>query len=190
MELFILPCSSVTIAKQLSDQLQQIQHLTTQQITPTLLSCATDDLFPIVHEIDCATLFDTLFYDFEYNEPYLYGSCPNTSPIINHLLSDPQLWQNIKFPQHHEIEQLLPTLAQNNTLITLTKMLLDTHATTTLNAYFKNNLNVVQTAKSLYIHRNTLNYRLDQIFTSTGINPRSFYGAMYFHHIIHATPSE
>lgn len=44
----------------------------------------------------------------------------------------------------------------------------------TINTYFQTNFSVKQTAKRLNIHRNTLQYRLDQVFNKVGLNPRRF----------------
>lgn len=44
----------------------------------------------------------------------------------------------------------------------------------TLNAFFRNSLNLSETARELYIHRNTLVYRLDKIFKMTGLDAKNF----------------
>ncbi len=48
----------------------------------------------------------------------------------------------------------------------------------TLQAFFDNNLNITDTAKSIYIHRNTLLYRLERIKQFTGLDPRKFEHAL------------
>ncbi|MGL4971964.1 MAG: PucR family transcriptional regulator [Culicoidibacterales bacterium] len=48
----------------------------------------------------------------------------------------------------------------------------------TIQALCLMNLNLSQAAKHLYIHRNTLNYRIDKLVQLTGIDVRTFYGAM------------
>jgi len=52
----------------------------------------------------------------------------------------------------------------------------------TLACYYENNKNIEQTAKALYIHRNTLRFRLDKIKELTGLDPRQFEDAviLYF----------
>ncbi|MCR5256287.1 MAG: helix-turn-helix domain-containing protein [Acetatifactor sp.] len=57
---------------------------------------------------------------------------------------------------------------------------LDEEAMNTLNKFFENNMNVSETAKQLYVHRNTLVYRLEKIEKSTGLNLRSFDDALTF----------
>ncbi|MFE4353637.1 CdaR family transcriptional regulator [Peribacillus butanolivorans] len=48
----------------------------------------------------------------------------------------------------------------------------------TLETFFKNNLNIQQTADDLFIHRNTLIYRLSKIEKATGYNPKRFKDAL------------
>ncbi|CAM3011200.1 helix-turn-helix domain-containing protein [Paenibacillus sediminis] len=48
----------------------------------------------------------------------------------------------------------------------------------TLDAFFKMDCNVSETAKHLYIHRNTLIYRLDKFKQETGLDVRSFKDAV------------
>lgn len=57
---------------------------------------------------------------------------------------------------------------------------LDTDSLNTLQAFINNNLNITETAKLLHLHRNTLNYRLEQIENKLGLDIRNFYGAMNF----------
>ncbi|MGM8366748.1 CdaR family transcriptional regulator [Virgibacillus sp. W0181] len=49
--------------------------------------------------------------------------------------------------------------------------------TETIDAYFKMNLSIKKTAEYLYIHRNTLLYRLEQIKKYIGLDPRCFHEA-------------
>lgn len=48
----------------------------------------------------------------------------------------------------------------------------------TIKAFLKNNMNASITAKNLFIHRNTLQYRLDKFAEKTGIPLKDFYSAM------------
>jgi hypothetical protein len=47
----------------------------------------------------------------------------------------------------------------------------------TIKVFLENNLNASMTAKKLYIHRNTLQYRVDKFIEKTGIGLKDFYGA-------------
>lgn len=55
---------------------------------------------------------------------------------------------------------------------------LDEQSIATLKIFFHNNLNISQTAKHLYIHRNTLLYRLEKCKTVTGLNPKKYSEAL------------
>lgn len=57
---------------------------------------------------------------------------------------------------------------------------LDEEAMATINRFFENNLNVSETARQLYLHRNTLVYRLEKIQKSAGLDIRMFEDAMTF----------
>ncbi len=57
---------------------------------------------------------------------------------------------------------------------------LDEETLTTINKFFDNNLNVSETSRQLYIHRNTLVYRLDKLQKSTGLDLRTFEDAITF----------
>jgi carbohydrate diacid regulator len=47
-----------------------------------------------------------------------------------------------------------------------------------LNVYFEENCSPASTSTRLYIHRNTLTYRLDKITSLTGLDPKRFEDAM------------
>ena len=50
----------------------------------------------------------------------------------------------------------------------------------TIDMFFKKDLNLSDTARQLYIHRNTLVYRLDKVQRQTGLDLRSFEDAVTF----------
>ena len=60
-----------------------------------------------------------------------------------------------------------PDVFDNETAVTVEKM-------------FENNLNISEASRQLFIHRNTLVYRLDKIYKSTGFDLREFEDAMMF----------
>ena len=53
-------------------------------------------------------------------------------------------------------------------------------AMSTINKFFENNLNISETARQLYVHRNTLVYRLERIEKAIGLDIRTFDDAMTF----------
>ncbi len=61
----------------------------------------------------------------------------------------------------------LPDTFDDETLVTISK-------------FFENNLNVSETARQLYVHRNTLVYRLEKLQRSTGLDIKVFDDALTF----------
>ena len=57
---------------------------------------------------------------------------------------------------------------------------LDDETLSTINKFFDNSLNVSETSRQLYIHRNTLVYRLDKLQKTTGLDLRVFDDAITF----------
>ena len=56
----------------------------------------------------------------------------------------------------------------------------DDETLATINKFFENSLNVSETSRQLYIHRNTLVYRLDKLQKGTGLDLRIFEDAITF----------
>lgn len=57
---------------------------------------------------------------------------------------------------------------------------LDDETLTTINKFFENNLNVSETSRQLFVHRNTLVYRIEKLEKSTGLDIRTFDDALTF----------
>lgn len=57
---------------------------------------------------------------------------------------------------------------------------LDEETLTTVQKFFENNLNVSETSRQLYVHRNTLVYRIEKLHQATGLDIRKFDDALTF----------
>lgn len=57
---------------------------------------------------------------------------------------------------------------------------LDDETMVTIQKFFENSLNISETARQLYIHRNTLVYRLERLEKMIGLDIRKFEDAMTF----------
>ena len=57
---------------------------------------------------------------------------------------------------------------------------LDEETQTTINKFFENNLNVSETSRQLFVHRNTLVCRIEKLQKSTGLDIRVFDDALTF----------
>ncbi len=55
---------------------------------------------------------------------------------------------------------------------------LDEETLITINKFFENNLNVSETSRQLFIHRNTLVYRIEKLLKATGLDIRDFEDAL------------
>ena len=54
----------------------------------------------------------------------------------------------------------------------------------TVRVFFEHDLNITSASRQLFIHRNTLNYRLDKIKRDTGLDLRTFHDAVVFRLIL------
>ena len=57
---------------------------------------------------------------------------------------------------------------------------LDEEILNTINKFFENNLNVSETSRQLFVHRNTLVYRIEKLEKSSGLDVRKFDDALTF----------
>ena len=55
---------------------------------------------------------------------------------------------------------------------------IDEEILSTVSKFFENNLNVSETSRQLYIHRNTLIYRIEKLQKATGLDVRVFDDAL------------
>ena len=58
--------------------------------------------------------------------------------------------------------------------------LIDQETLATIQTFFENNLNVSETSRKLFVHRNTLVYRMEKLQRETGLDIRTFDDAMTF----------
>ncbi|PZD95157.1 PucR family transcriptional regulator [Paenibacillus sambharensis] len=92
--------------------------------------------------------------------------------------------ENIHFPWMLSLERLLNGIPEEQRhryielVVNRSDLLLEPEIITTLETFFSMNCNVSDTAKKLYIHRNTLLYRLDKLKQDTGLDVRLFRDAV------------
>lgn len=60
------------------------------------------------------------------------------------------------------------------------KVFSDVELCESLKSFFENNLNISETSRNTFVHRNTLVYRLDKIQKLTGLDVRNFEDALCF----------
>ena len=59
-------------------------------------------------------------------------------------------------------------------------ILKDNELMDTIDAFFQNNLNISETSRNAFMHRNTLLYRIEKIHKVTGLNLRNLNDAVEF----------
>ena len=129
---------------------------------------------------DIEEFYMLLIEDFEQNftmflEPYTEGPFPLSNDIISFL---PELPHNIYY-----LDDLITyaVLRHKDHLKEAFKhyILSRTNADVihTVREFIENNMNSSVSAKKLYMHRNTLNYRIDNFIEATHINVKTFKGA-------------
>ncbi|MEX2416628.1 MAG: helix-turn-helix domain-containing protein [Paenibacillaceae bacterium] len=93
--------------------------------------------------------------------------------------------QYIHLPWQLYLDQLLAPIPLADKLTFIEQIFkrvdpfLDAETTQTLESFFELDCNVSETAKKLFIHRNTLLYRLDKFKQETGLDVRSFKQAIH-----------
>ena len=68
--------------------------------------------------------------------------------------------------------------------VLLNKVLKDESLLMLINTMFENDLNISTTAKNTYMHRNTVNYKLEQIKDETGLDIRRFKDAVIMYEFL------
>lgn len=93
-----------------------------------------------------------------------------------------------EFMLYHVLEELpeykLNEFFRQLTNFTDKQIFSDDELIQTAEEFLENSLNVSETARKLYLHRNTLTYRLDKIENETGLNIRKFSDAVVFRLIV------
>ena len=80
----------------------------------------------------------------------------------------------------HKLSEYLETLLEPSAR----EIFNDKEMVNTAEEFLESSLNVSETARKLYLHRNTLNYRLDKIEKATGLNIRKISDAITFRMIL------
>ena len=93
-----------------------------------------------------------------------------------HSYSEYALVKILEDMPKYKLNEYIAILAQESSA----EIFSDKEMTDTAEAFLENNLNVSETARILYLHRNTLTYRLDKIQKHTGLDLRKFSDAVTF----------
>lgn len=141
---------------------------------------------------DFIAMFDTIKSDF-FIEPYYYiGKYRQISDAFLSLVDHERSlfrfaidsFKQDKLSHFEKVSPQLLALHLPNPLKSIIQQDIlpvfreDPELFTTIKSFLKNNLNASTTAKSLFIHRNTLQYRLDKFTEKTGIPLKEFYSGI------------
>lgn len=142
-------------------------------------------------EEELVSLAETLENDFYINLSFYYGKQYMLNSELRKLFNEEKeyftfaqsMLQPIKF---FSFERVFPAYMAFHlpepVKEKLTKPIMevfqeDPEIFSTIKAFLENNLNASLTSKKLFIHRNTLQYRVDKFIEKTGIQLKDFYGS-------------
>lgn len=142
-------------------------------------------------ESELTSIADTLESDFYVKVSFYIGKLYSiSSHLRSHFLQEKEYFEfakkNLAGTNIITFEKIFPAYVAfnlpnhikdkvNNELSTVFSE--DPELYTTIKVFLENNLNASLTAKKLYIHRNTLQYRIDKFIDKTGVQLKDFYGA-------------
>jgi sugar diacid utilization regulator len=142
-------------------------------------------------EEELTSIADTLESDFYMKVSFYIGKLyPFSNQLRNHFQQEKEYFAFAKnahtstniitfekiFPSY--VAYNLPESIKEKVKMELSTVFSDDpELFTTIKVFLENNLNASLTAKKLYIHRNTLQYRIDKFIEKTGVQLKDFYGA-------------
>lgn len=155
------------------------ENIIVDQVEDNFLTIIDDDYFN-EEPIDLSSFQELIFEDFGseismFIEPYSSEEF-KLGKHLKELL--PDLPSNVYF-----FEDIIPyvILKEKHKLrdhiVSYITEITNAEVVHTVREFIENNMNSSQSAKKLYMHRNTLNYRIDNFIEATDINVRTFKGA-------------
>ena len=142
-------------------------------------------------ESELASISDTLESDFYVKISFYIGKLfPLSNQLPNQYQQEKEYFQfaktHLSGSNTFTFEKVFPPFVAANLPETIKEkiykefsdlFLEDPELYITIKVFLENNLNASMTAKKLYIHRNTLQYRIDKFIDKTGVQLKDFYGA-------------
>ncbi|MEH7494660.1 PucR family transcriptional regulator [Neobacillus niacini] len=142
-------------------------------------------------ESELTSMADTLESDFYVKISFYFGKVyPFSNHLRTHFLQEKEYFhfakENLERTNILTFEKVFPAFVAFNLPEYMKEKIKrelssvfseDPELYTTIKVFLENNLNASLTAKKLYIHRNTLQYRIDKFIDKTGVQLKDFYGA-------------
>lgn len=104
----------------------------------------------------------------------------NINILLNQIPFTKYYYIDDKIIVRHFLNDLTPQIKK----LMLRRFYNDPVMMETIDAYLSCDLNMVNAAKKLYVHRNTLIQRLDKLYQTTGFDIRNFNDALLMYHLI------
>lgn len=185
MEIYFLPLQQTSEADFVIGALSEIDYVDVFRLKPLLIACLVNQNYDFYHEHPFSSLLEMLLSDGEITPNFVSTMIETPTPFSKLLLSE-IAWESVEIDiTATTFEQFIFPLTQSITIKNSIEETIDDTLCETINIFLKNNLNVLQTARQMFVHRNTLNYRLSMIQKQTGINVRTFHGAVFFFTLLH-----
>lgn len=150
-----------------------------------------EEVSPRDEQINFEPIIDILMADLSVNIYFYIGQMQEAQPQLNkNFLHTIQLGRQVNGLTNDHItyfSEVAPFILLNDTskaaLLDLSQSTLkhfydDVEMIKTLEVFFEANLNISESAKKLYMHRNSIQYRIDKFTKETGINIQNFNEAM------------
>lgn len=155
------------------------ENIVVEQVEDTFLTVIDDDYYN-EEPIDMVSFQELIFEDFGSDITMFIEPYSETEFTLGKELKEllPELPSNVYF-----FEDIIPYIILKNKndlrkkVIEYITDLTNSEVIHTVREFIENDLNSSQSAKKLFMHRNTLNYRLDNFIEATNINVRTFKGA-------------
>jgi sugar diacid utilization regulator len=142
-------------------------------------------------EGELTSIADTLESDFYVKVSFYIGKLyPFSNQLRNHFQQEKEYFEfakiNLAGMNIITFEKIFPAFVafhlpddiKDKVNMELSSVFLeDPELYTTIKVFLENNLNASLTSKKLFIHRNTLQYRIDKFIDKTGVQLKDFYGA-------------
>lgn len=151
----------------------------------------------IVNANDLYSFYDAILSDFYIKVDFYIGRFFDSSPNLRNQFLREQYYFKISmsvYPQNHVFNFInaFPLVMMTTEWNQLTSILHqeyqeifqhDSELINIIKTYLENNSNTSLTAKKLYMHRNSLQYKIDKFIEQTSIDIKSFHGAISIYFI-------
>ena len=134
-----------------------------------------------------SNLVEDMYIDLRVYESRVYNSLEAIDKDLDFAIKliDELPFYQVKYLNNKELlKSGLDKITQKLKKLVLGSFYDDNEMLKTVKLFLENNQNSTNASKELYIHRNTLNQRLDKFEAETGFNVKTFYDAFLIYHLL------